>query len=288
MLRIAPLALAFSLCVVTSAACPKTEPAAPPAPAPAPAPATPPATPTPAPPATPPQPEPAGIAPGAHKIPEAPKGKTTWTVDPTGTDVSFTIVSNSAGPITGKLSGAAAGAYDAKSKKGVFTVDLTKLATVSKDGAGNPVRDANVVQAFFGAAPFADAAHKTAVEGVWKTLSAKLQSGVTKAGLVLDGVEGDAATPKEGKSVEGTVNGKLVLWDSVEIPVSFPVTAEKKGDTIEVKSTAPAQFDIEKATGSVIRKGLFDSLLAAGCKHQPGIQNEVKVSLDKVTLKKGK
>ena len=244
-----------------------------------------------APPPGPVLPEPPGISAGGHKLPEAPKGKGTWSIDPTATTGSFTIVSNSAGVITGKLAGAAAGGFDAKAKKGpkgVVTVDLTKLVSTNKDGVGNPARDTNVIEAFFGARPFANADKKPAVEDAWKKLAGKLAGGVAQAGLVIDGVEGGAADVKDKKTADGVVNGKLVLWDSVEIPVSWPVKAERKGDVITVTGGAPAQFDIEKVTGSAIRKALFDNLLAAGCAHQPGIKNEVTVSLDQVTLKLNK
>ena len=236
-----------------------------------------------APPPAPEQPEPAGIAAGTHKIPAAPKGKGTWAVDPAATSVSFTIVSNSAGPITATFPGGAAGALDAKSKKGVFTVDLTKMTTTNKDGALNPLRDTNVIESFFGARPFANAALKPAVDTAWQKLDGKIASGVAKAGLVVESVEG-ITDVKPGASGEGVVNGKLVLWDSVEVPMSFPVTVTRAKDVLEVKGTAPATFDIEKATGSPLRKALFDAMIAAGCAHQPGIQNAVTVNLDKVSL----
>jgi hypothetical protein len=291
MLRSAALAAATFL-TLALVACPAAPPPPPPEPPKPAAPPPPPPTPP-----TPQVPEPAGISAGAHKAPDAPKGKGMWAVDPASTSVSFTIVSNSAGLVTGKLDNAASGAFDPKAKKGVFHVDLTKLVTTSSKAgappAPNPVRDANVIESFFGARPFAstpanaaNAPKKPDVENSWKALTGKIASGVSTASLVVGSVEG-AELAKDGAS-NGTVNGKLELWDSVEVPVSWPVSVEKKGDTLTVKGTAPAKFDIEKVTGSAIRKALFDNMLAAGCAHQPGIQNEVSVMLDQVTLKEQK
>jgi hypothetical protein len=260
-----------------------TVPATNAAPAAAPPPAAPPAPP--APPPAPEEPEPAGISAGALAPPAAPKGKGVWTLDPAGTDVSFTIVSNSAGPITGRFPGGASGAFDPEKRTGVFAVDLTKLQSTNKDGAPNAVRDTNVLEAFFGARPLSNAALRPSVDAVWERIAAKIKPGVARAALVIDAVEGEAAAPKEGATTEGVVNGRLVLWDSVAIPVAFPVTAARTKGVIELKGTAPATFSIEKATGSALRKALFDTMLAAGCAHQPGISNDVSVSLDKVTLR---
>lgn len=256
----------------------RAAPSTPTPPATAPAPTTPPI----APPPGPEQPEPAGISAGARKIPQPPAGKSAWTVDPANTNVSFTIVSNSAGLITATFPGAAAGAFDAKSRKGVFTIDLTKMSSVNKDKVANPLRDINVVESFFAARPFANAALKDAVAAAWKPLDGRIASGVSRAALVVDSVEG--ADVKDGATADGVVNGKLLLWESVEVPVSFPVSVTRKGKTIEVIGKGPSSFDIEKATGSKLRKMLFDAMIAAGCAHQPGIQNDVTVSLDKVTL----
>lgn len=281
--RLAPFALALATVLGASACPPAAEPEAkppenaPPAPVPAPV-----ATPPMAPPAGPEQPEPAGISAGAHKIPDAPVGKGAWLVDPAATQVSFTIVSNSAGVITGTFPNGAAGAFDAKARKGVFTIDLTKMTSVNKDKVANPVRDTNVIESFFAARPFANAALKDAVAAAWQPLDGKIASGVSRAALVVDAVEG--ADVKDGATGDGVVNGKLLLWESVEIPVSFPVTIARKGKTIEVTGKGPASFDIEKATGSKLRKSLFNAMIAAGCAHQPGIKNDVTVSLDKVTL----
>lgn len=278
--------------VLAVAACPAEKPAEKPAEAPATAaaPATP-AAPAPAsaPAAAGPElPEPAGVGAGAHKIPAVPAGAGTWAVEPTATTVAFTIVSNSAGPITGRFPNATGGAFDEKAGKGVFTVDLTKMVTVNKDNAPNPVRDSNVIEAFFAARPFAIADKKQAVADTWAALAGKIASGVATAALVVETVEGAVLAVKDGQSADGVVNGKLVLWESVEVPVSFPVTASRTGDAIEVTGTAPSTFNIEKATGSAIRKKLFDTMLAAGCAHQPGIQNDVSVALERVTLKRAK
>ena len=228
-------------------------------------------------------PEPEGIKAGDHKVPAAPKGKGTWAVDPASTSVSFTIVSNSAGPITGTFPGGAAGAIDEKTKKGVFTIDLLRMTTTNKAGAANPVRDTNVIESFFAARPFGNAALKPAVDSMWKKLDGKIAGGVAKAGLIVETVEGIDSV-KDGATGHGVVNGKLVLWDSVQVPVSFAVTVSRLKNILEVKGTAPATFDVEKATGSGLRKMLFDAMIAAGCAHQPGIQNAVAVNLDKVTL----
>jgi hypothetical protein len=260
-------------------------PAAPGAPGAPGAPATvPPVAPV-APPPGPEQPEPEGIAAGAHKIPDAPAGKGAWVVDAAATSVSFTIVSNSAGPITATFPGGAAGALDGKTRKGVFTVDLTKMSSVNKDNVVNPARDTNVIESFFAARPFANAALKDAVAAAWQPLDGKIQGGVARAALVVDSVEG--ADVKDGATADGVVNGSLLLWESVKVPVSFPVSVSRKGKTVEVTGKGPASFDIEKATGSKLRKLLFDAMIAAGCAHQPGIQNTVTVSLDKVTLTEG-
>lgn len=279
------------------AACPAEKPAEQlaekPAESPAEAPTAPaPAAPTPSAPAAPstgPEiPEPPGVAAGTHKTPAPPTGAGAWTVDPASTTVAFTIVSNSAGPITGRFPNATSGSIDEKSGRGVFTVDLTRMVTVNKDNATNAVRDSNVIEAFFAARPFSIEERKQAVADVWSGLAGKIASGVSSAALVVDSVEGGATKVKDGETADGVVNGKLVLWESVEVPVSFPVTASRKGDAIEVKGTAPSTFNIEKATGSAVRKKLFDTMLAAGCAHQPGIQNDVSVALEQVTLKKAK
>ena len=98
-------------------------------------------------------PEPPNL--GTVTIPSAPKGKGTWVLDSEETKVSFLIVSNSAGPIRGHFIKGASGALDAKSKRGVFTIDLTTLETLDQKMQKNPVRDTNVIEAFFGARPFA-------------------------------------------------------------------------------------------------------------------------------------
>jgi hypothetical protein len=233
-------------------------------------------------------PEPAGIRAGAHKVAAAPNGKGTWVIDPATTTVSFTIVSNSAGPITGVFPGGAAGALDAKASQGVFSIDLTKLTTSNKAGARNPVRDVSVIESFFGARPFANAALKAAVDGAWQKVEGKIARGVATAAFVVDSVEGAAANPKVEAAADGVVNGRLMLWDSVSIPLSFPVTASRTKDVMQVKGTAPAIFDIERVLGSPLRQALFDAMIAAGCAHQPGIQNAVTVNLETVTLELAK
>jgi hypothetical protein len=289
--RAASLTLFLALALALALGCPsekastaseKASDKAPEVPAEPAAPSEPAADPTPA---QPDIPEPAGIEAGARKPPEPPTGKGSWEVDPAATAVSFTIVSNSAGPVTGHFPGGAAGALDAKGKGGVFTVDLTTMVTTTKDGSKNPLRDTNVIESFFGARPFAQAALKKKVEDAWRALAGKIANGVKTAALVVDSIEGEAAKVKDGAAGDGVVNGRLILWESVEVPVSFPVTASRKGKVLEVKGQAPSVFDIEAVTGSAIRKKLFETMLAAGCAHQPGLQNTVSVALETVTLK---
>jgi hypothetical protein len=280
-MRATRLSFALSLVCAVQLGC--SEPAAPPPPPPPPVTdAGPP--PPPPPPPTPEVPEPAGIKAGAFAPAKPGPTKGMWIVDAEQTVVSFTIVSNSAGPITGKFEKSATGSFDPKKRTGSFAVDLTKMTSTNKKGELNPVRDTNVIESFFAARPFANAALAGAVADVWKRLDGKIASGVGTARLDIDNVEGAAATPKDGAPVDGVVNGKLVLWDSIAVPVSFPVTVTKTKDDVEVKGTAPATFNIEAATGTPIRKALFDAMIAAGCAHQPGIQNDVAVSLDRVVL----
>ena len=44
-------------------------------------------------------------------------------------------------------------------------------------------------------------------------------------------------------------------------------------------STAPVSFDLEQVLGKNLRKLAFDTMLAAGCAHQPGIQNTVTLEI---------
>ena len=190
------------------------------------------------------------------------------------TDISFLIVSNSAGPITGRFPNGVSGSLDA-SGKGSVAIQLDTMKSLDKNDAENPLRDANVVEAFFGVRP--SALLPEPVDKAWAAIADKLERSVATARFDISATEGlDAAT--------GSMTGNLVLWNKVSIPLTFAVTVTRSGDRLELASSAPASFDLEEVMGADLRKLTFDTMLAAGCAHQPGIQNKVEITLHKVVL----
>jgi|GEM_PF-2174394 len=217
-----------------------------------------------------------------------------WTIDTDATKVSFVIVSNSAGPVTGHFDKAAKGWLAKDGKSGQATVDLIQLRSVDKTGAENAVRDARVVHAFFGL-PL-DAAPKDKAEvskgamgaidkvnAVWKKLDGVLPTGVAQAAYKLQGVDG-LDKLEDGKPGDIMTHGSLVLWDSLEVHVMFPMTATKKGKTLTASSKKAVSINLEELLGKATRDTVFDTMLAAGCGHQAGIQSKVDITIDQLTL----
>lgn len=223
---------------------------------------------------------------------DAPKGA--WSIDGDNTLTSFVIVSNSAGPITGRFPKGTAGWVHVADGKttGTVHVDLSTLSTTNKAGVTNDIRDARVVEAFFGAplsdktpeaAKKASVATKDKVAAVWKKLDGILPTGVTHAGFVATKLEGLDAL-KDGTPGALTVHGDLVLWDTVKTPVSFALTATKTGNKVVASSTKPTTINLLKLLGDDVRALAFETMLAAGCAHQPGIQNDVAIRFDKLVF----
>ena len=88
----------------------------------------------------------------------------------------------------------------------------------------------------------------------------------------------------DGHSGNGSLSGNLILWDKISIPLNFPINVSRAGEQVTLSSSQPVSFDLEQVLGSELRKLTFDTMLAAGCAHQPGIQNKVDITLHKVVL----
>ena len=216
-----------------------------------------------------------------------------WTIDGDKTEVSFTIVSKSAGPVSGTFPKGVKG-YVAANGKGEVTIDLSSLVTTDKTGAGNDVRDARVVHAFFGV-PLAAAtsekaaASKTAlsnlekVEAAWKKLEGVLAPGVKQAAYRISGVDGlDKLV--DGKEGSLMLHGTLVLWDSLETHFMLPLKATKTGKTISASTKEAATLNLDKVLGKTTRDLVFETMLAAGCAHQAGLESAVSISIPKLHL----
>lgn len=226
----------------------------------------------------------AGMYPFALK--PAPEKHPVWQIVAAETQVSFQIVSNSAGTITGTFAKGSQGWVDISQEKqpqGNFTIQLDTLKTRNAKGEGNPARDMNVIEAFFGVRDSATQAEP--VRHVWSQLSHYLQHQVKTAGFEIAGMSNLKKNP-DGKHGTAEIQGFLYLWNSVRLPAQFPVAIEQQAGTMSIKSTAPFVFNLEQALGSQVRSLVFETLLAAGCAHQAGIQNQVSVSLDQVVFKK--
>jgi len=190
------------------------------------------------------------------------------------TDFSFVIVSNSAGPVTGRFPNGASGTLD-PTGAGNVEIQLALMKSLDKTNTENPLRDANVVEAFFGVRP--SRVMREPVDKAWALLTDKLERSVTRARFEIEKTEGiDVADGTQG---EGSMTGNLVLWNKISIPLTFPVSTSRTGNRVELVGTAPVSFDLEEVLGSELRKLLFDTMLAAGCAHQPGIQNQVEITI---------
>ena len=196
------------------------------------------------------------------------------------TDISFVIVSNSAGPITARFPNGCEGSLDA-SGVGSFTIQLDTMKSLDQNDLENPLRDDNVIEAFFGVRP--SKIFPEPVDKAWALLTDKLERSVAKARFEVSATEGLAALA-DGGSGAGSMTGNLVLWNKVSTPLVFPVNMTRSGDHLEMTSTAPASLDLERVLGPDLRKLIFDTMLAAGCAHQPGIQNTVEINLHKVVF----
>ncbi|MCP4504363.1 MAG: YceI family protein [Deltaproteobacteria bacterium] len=226
----------------------------------------------------------------AFKTSAAPAGA--WKIDGDKTDVSFTIVSKSAGPVTGHFPKGTQGFL--KDGKGEVTIDLTKLVTTDKTGAENAVRDARVVHAFFGV-PLASApkdkmeaskaamASQEKVDAAWKKLNGVLPTGVTTAAYRISGVEG-LDKLEEGKASDIMLHGTLILWDSLETHFVLSLQATKIGKSIAAHSKGLATLHLEKLLGKTTRNLVFETMLAAGCGHQAGIHSEVMINIEKLSM----
>lgn len=196
------------------------------------------------------------------------------------TDISFVIVSNSAGPITARFPNGTAGSLNSEGK-GTFTVQLDTMKTLDQNDLDNPLRDANVIEAFFGVRP--SAVLPEPVDKAWEALAGKLERSVAKARFEVTDTSGliDLAAQSGGS---GSLSGNLVLWNKISVPLTFKTQMNHHGEKITLSSSEAVTIDLEEVLGAELRKLAFDTMLAAGCAHQPGIQNQVAISLNKVTL----
>lgn len=219
----------------------------------------------------------------SFELGQAPQADAAYTVDATQTDVHFTIVSNSAGPVTGRFPEGYKGWLDLGEGKGRFAVQLETLKTTTQDGMELERRDQNVLEAFFGIRP--SSAMPEAVDQAWQALSGKLERNIQVAGFEIESVEGlkDLA---DGASAQGALAGKLVFWDTITASVRFPVEATRSGDELTLSSTEKVTINMVDIMGQSLRDTVFQTMIAAGCAHQPGIQNDVVIGLDKVVLSK--
>jgi len=223
------------------------------------------------------------VACGTSDTPHEETAETPAETEPSGynlvgaeTEMHFVIVSNSAGPVTVRFPGGLSGELS-EDGTGKVDVQLDKMYSLDQNKLENPLRDANVVEAFFGVRPSAVFPEK--VDEAWSKLSGMIERNVATATFEITaspGLMGDADT--------GSLDGKLELWNTIEVPLSLPVSIARTGDRIEVSSTEPVSFDLEEVLGSELRKLTFDTMLAAGCAHQPGIQNKVEITIDKAVF----
>lgn len=222
--------------------------------------------------------EPEGIGAKRHVAPAPPTGNGVWVVDPASARVTATLGVNE--PLTMEFRGAVAGAIDGASGKGVFTVDLTTLESTDSAHRADRARDAAIVEGFFAARP----SPKPEVLAVWRGLSGKLATGVSRATLVVDKVPigvGMVLSPPAKVNPEyvesSTVTARLLLWESVETPIDVPLEIGRRDDVLEVKSGAPAKIHLARTTGSAIRAKLVDAMTAAGFTKSGGLGNDVSI-----------
>jgi len=195
------------------------------------------------------------------------------------TEFHFEIVSNSAGPIRVWFPEGVSGNLN-DDGTGTVTVQLDKMYSLDQNDLENPLRDANVVEAFFGVRP--SAIFPAQVDEAWQKLTGMIQRSVPNARFEITKSEGIVS----GDATTGSMTGNLVLWNKISVPLTLPVSVTRSETGIELASTEPVSFDLIEALGADLRKLTFDTMLAAGCAHQPGIQNEVTITLDKVILAK--
>ncbi|MDJ0835455.1 MAG: YceI family protein [Acidobacteriota bacterium] len=216
-----------------------------------------------------PAPEKAG-----NSAPETKVAAGGYELDSAETDVSFMIVSNSAGPITARFPKGVSGSLDA-SGKGTVSIQLDTMYSLDQNNLENPLRDANVIEAFFGVRP--SAILPEPVDKAWEALAGKIERSVATARFEISEATGlDTAT--------GNLTGNLVIWNKISVPLTFAVNVTRADNRVELTSTAPVAFDLIEVLGADLRKLTFDTMLAAGCAHQPGIQNKVEISLNKVVM----
>jgi hypothetical protein len=214
---------------------------------------------------------------------EAPQGDQVYVVDAAATDAHFTIVSNSAGPVTGRFPEGYQGWLNLADGKGKFAAQIDNLKTFTQDGMGLALRDQNVIEAFFGVRP--SSILPEPVDKAWQALSGKLQRNVQLAGFEIESIDGLSGLA-DGATAQGSLDGNLVFWDTITVSVRFPVEATRSGDTITLSSTEKVTINLVDVMGQSLRDLAFQTMLAAGCAHQPGIQNDVVIGLDKVVLQK--
>lgn len=213
------------------------------------------------------------------------KGKK-WDINTEKTKLHFTVVSNDSGEFKGTFNNGVEGFLRLANEKskGSFFVRYSKMVTVNKAGKGNPLRDNNLVEAFFGVRDSKVA--KKAVNDVWDKLSGVLKKGVSTAQFEIDKVEGLKLASK--KEASCNVKGRVILWDKIEIPAVFPVKAKINNNELEIKGTKPFKFNLVKVLGQNTRNTVFQTLLAAGCPHKKGIQNDISIYLDTIVFDKRK
>lgn len=212
-----------------------------------------------------------------------PEGPDIYTVDTAETDMHFTIVSNSAGPVTGRFPTGYSGWLNLAEGKGKFAAKIDTLTTTTADGMGLERRDHNIIEAFFGVRP--SVAMPEAVDKAWEALTGKIERNIPLAGFEIEKIDGltDVA---DGASGQGSLSGTLVFWDTITASVSFPVEAKREGDILTLSSTEQVTVNLVDIMGQSLRDLAFHTMIAAGCAHQPGIQNDVVIGLDKVVLQK--
>lgn len=212
------------------------------------------------------------------------KTSSLWKVDAKETKVSFNIVSNSAGEITGSFPEGVQGwlSLDKENSRGAFNVKIDSMQTVNKEGKMNPLRDSNVKEAFFGLRD--SMTNKDGVNKVWSEIGSQLEKGVSHAYFSIEGIK-DLDISKNS-TAQAKVFGKATFWGLVNVDLEFPIKAIMNKDTLTIEGTTPATFNLENILGKTVRDLIFKSMLEAGCAHQKGIQNDLKINLEKVVLKK--
>lgn len=214
--------------------------------------------------------------------------ETKWNINSEKTKLHFTITTKTAVTISGYFPNGSSGEFYINKNKekshGEFKVNLSTLKSVNKEGKENPVRDMNVTEAFFGIKNSTIA--KDAVNRLWDSLSGVLNKGVQEAVFTVDNLNNFKM--KDNTTAQTKIKGHFLLWGRINIPVEFPVTAEMKKNTLEITGLKPAKFNLLSVLGEKNRDTIFETMIAAGCPHEQGIENDVNVYFDKVVLVKNK